>query len=218
MTDLDNSQIKDTNSENSDIAISDSPPVVDIEVETNMAIMERIREKIQDLTYTNPEKFGVDMYKTSPDETVLSVRTILISKTGTYPIGFRIKKSEEQDNDSFDQSFGIGDSKRATLYRLDIRSGTKIDKEHENWLKMIEEYKVSSPTVADTLIKVVNDMYRKDDDNKICEYTSKYAETEISDKEALEILSSYTELQFPPDMPSDQSLEKLRQQGSKLES
>ncbi|HAM96510.1 MAG: hypothetical protein UR96_C0003G0006 [candidate division WS6 bacterium GW2011_GWC1_36_11] len=217
MTDLDDSQIKDTSSEPSEITVSDSSPIGDVEVETNMSIMEQIRQKVQDLTDTHADKFGVEAYETGPDLIHMSAMTILTSKTGTYSIGFGITKSRELDNNAFTQSFGIANSQRATLYRLDIRSGTKITAEYENWLKMIEEYKVSSPAVADTLIKVANDMYRKDSDNKISEYTSKYAETEISDKEALDILSNYTDLQFPPNRHNDQSLEKLRQQGLRLE-
>lgn len=180
------------------------------DLETEISVKERIFDRIDYLTQNQADKFSATSRSNGYYRAIIIAGTIIICDDKTYTIGLSIASAEE--GDEFSQTMVIKDDKKQSIYRLDIKSGEDVTKEYKDFLNEIVNSEGSK--VKDLVLRAIDSIYHKDPEGRIIFSSSNFAETELSDQEALRILSS-TNLQFPPNRRNFPSLEEIFKQRNK---
>lgn len=147
------------------------------------------------LAEAEPEKFAVTGYENDFYSDIGSAETELVFDDGS--VFLKISTYRKRDSDELEKEIRLIDESRQAIYRISSRDGEKTYKFY------------SDPLIKEQFHFNENDLSNKFDifpDGRVVDYSSSYAETEIEDAQALQILTLRNELRIPRSMISSPTL------------
>jgi len=169
--------------------------------------------KSKELLKLHSDKFAFNVFKNDYYEGLVSVASQISSEKGTYTLILSFNKERDPEKDVVEMII-LQPRPGKTVYRMDIKSGQETENELKGVEERIKEFGVSEES-ADHIRKFMKSRSAKVDGIDTL-FESGWAETEISDTEALGILNSATNFDIPPSWAGRPTWDKVQKTKQKL--
>lgn len=144
----------------------------------------------------------------------MSVASQITSEKGTYTLILSFNKERDPEKDVVEMII-LQPQPGKTVYRMDIKSGQETEAELKGVEERIKEFNVAEDS-ANHIRQFMKSRTTKVDGVDTL-FESGWAETEITDTQALEILNSATKFEVPPNWAGRPTWDKVQKIKQKLD-
>jgi len=169
--------------------------------------------KSKELLQLHPDKFAFNAYKNEYYAGMVSLASQITSEKGVYILILAFNQERNPAKDAVEMIL-LQPQAGKTIYRMDIKSGQETETELKGVEDRIKEFKVSEDS-ANHIRQFMKSRTTKVDGVSTL-FESGWAETEISDTEALSILNAITKFDIPPSWAGKPTWDKVQKTKQKL--
>lgn len=167
-----------------------------------------IYKSAKELADSQPEKFAFYGHENEYYAGIINARTELVHGGNNYKLMLTLLDSKKGED--FTQELQIRDeSGTYVLYRLDISTGPETKRFYEKIQKAKQQQKYIPEEMERDIFSML-DLFTVETNGEVTKYMS-LPGADMSDKEALDILTSSMELRFPSDMKDYPTLKDMRE-------